>query len=130
MMMKKKKNDSFLSRFFKGFLHAFEGIFYTFKTQNNFRFHSIIALLVIGLAFYFKVTNTEWLILLLVIALVLSAELFNTALESITDLVSPEYHRLAKITKDTAAGAVLVLAIASIAIGLLIFWPYFSTYFF
>lgn len=111
-------------RFFKSFSYAFQGLKYTFKTQVNFRFHSLALVVVLIASFILEITKTEWLIVLLCISLVLFAELVNTAFEALVDLVSPDIHPLAKIVKDVAAAAVLILAIFSAIIGLLIFIPY------
>lgn len=108
----------------KSFGFAWAGIRYAFATQVHFRFHCLAMVLAVGLGFFFGVSRLEWLAIILCIVLVLSAELFNTAIESVVDLVSPAYHQLAKVAKDTAAGAVLVLAIGSAIVGLLIFLPY------
>lgn len=114
-----------IKRFLKSFTYAWQGLVYTFKTQGNFQFHSFAALVAIALAFVLQISTLEWLLVILCIALVLFAELVNTALESLVDLVSPDFHPLAKVVKDVAAAAVLVLAIASLAVGLIIFVPYF-----
>lgn len=108
----------------KSFGFAFQGVVYTFKTQWNFRIHVLASILTISLSFYLNISKLEWVTILLCIALVLFAELLNTAIESVVDLISPEYHKLAKIAKDTAAASVLVLAISSFVIGLIIFTPY------
>lgn len=79
---------------------------------------------VILCGFYFRITKIEWMICLILFALVLSLELVNTAIESVVDLASPDIHPLAKLSKDAAAGAVLISAIISAVIGLMIFIPY------
>ncbi|CAM2830910.1 diacylglycerol kinase family protein [Paenibacillus sediminis] len=104
------------------FGHAFEGIWYSMKTQRNLRVHLIMAVLVIGAAAFFHISWGEWLVLLLTISVVIAAELMNTAVESAMDLISPNPHPLAKIAKDTAAGAVLVTAIFAVLIGIIIFY--------
>jgi diacylglycerol kinase (ATP) len=78
---------------------------------------------------WLKANTTEWAILALAIGFVFSAEAFNTALETVVDLVSPDFHPLAGITKDVAAGAVLLAAISSAAAGLIIFVPKIVRYF-
>ncbi len=82
-----------------------------------------MAVLSIGAGFYFEISITEWSLVILCIAGVLSAEAFNTGLEYLTDLVSPEYHLLAKKTKDVAAAGVLLMAIGAAIIGIIIFFP-------
>ena len=105
--------------------YALEGLKYAFIHGRNFKIQSGFAILVSILGLVLKISHTEWLALILIIAVVLILELLNTAIETVVDMVSLEYHPLAKITKDCAAGAVLVAAFASIFIGLIIFVPKF-----
>ncbi|HOY18785.1 MAG TPA: diacylglycerol kinase family protein [Haliscomenobacter sp.] len=105
------------------FRYAFHGIALLVKTQANARFHLLAAAGVMGAGLYLKVSALEWAILALTIGSVLAAEGFNTALEFLTDLVSPDYHELAGKTKDVAAGAVLITSFAAIGVGILIFGP-------
>lgn len=112
-----------MKKFLRGFGFAFKGIDYAAKTQLNFRVHLVATFLAVfsGLALHISVN--EWLWIILCIALVLIAELFNTAIEFLTDLVSPEYNKLAGHIKDISAGAVLITAIFALATGLIIFLP-------
>ena len=105
------------------FKYAFSGLRYVIISQRNAWIHAAITLLVVILAVLLKLNLQDWGILLLAIGLVWTAEIFNTALEALVDLVSPQPHPLAKIVKDTSAAAVLVSAIISILIGLLILLP-------
>lgn len=107
------------------FKHARDGIWYSIATQPNFRIHLLAAFMVIFSAWHFDVTRTEWIMLLFAIALVLVAEMLNTAIESATDILILEFNKHVKISKDVAAGMVLVAAIFSAIIGLIIFLPYF-----
>ncbi len=107
------------------FRYAFKGLRYGFKNQVNIWIHLVAAILVIVFGFYFQISIGEWIALFLCIALVIGAELLNTAIEHLVDLVSPEYHPLAGKVKDIAAAAVLVFSIASAAVGLLVFVPHF-----
>lgn len=107
----------------KSFKYAFNGLFDLVKTQPNARIHLLIASIVIVASIYFKISGVEWCILLLTIALVFAAEAFNTALEYLTNLVSPNYHPLAGKTKDVAAAGVLICAIIAILVGIIIFLP-------
>lgn len=107
----------------KSFKYAFNGIIDLVKTQPNAQIHLLITIVVLAAGFYFKLKPMEWCILLLTIALVMMAEAFNTALEYLTNLVSPGYHPLAGKTKDVAAGGVLIAAIIAIFIGIIIFLP-------
>jgi diacylglycerol kinase (ATP) len=89
----------------------------------HLRFHAFATVVVIGLGFYFDITRTEWALVALAVGTVWTAELMNTAVEALTDLVSPEYHPLAGKAKDVAAGAVLLAALAALVVGALIFAP-------
>lgn len=94
------------------------------RSQPNFRFHLLAAAGVVGAGLYFRIQAWEWAVLLLTISSVLVAEALNSALEFLTDLVSPEYHPTAGKVKDAAAGAVLIAAMLAVGIGLLVFLPY------
>jgi diacylglycerol kinase (ATP) len=107
----------------KSFGYAAKGIRTVLKSETNMKIHAIIAGLVIIFGIIFKISPNEWLICLLCFGLVFSAEMFNTAIETIVNLVSPETNPLAGKAKDIAAGAVLVSAIFSATVGLIIFIP-------
>ena len=112
-------------RLFKSFKFAVAGIKYAFDTQVNFKFHSLATIVVAIAGFYFELSHLEWLWIIAAIGMVVSVELLNTAIETLVDLVSPDYNVKAGIVKDLSAGAVLVIAIMAAAIGLLIFVPKF-----
>jgi diacylglycerol kinase (ATP) len=112
-----------MKRLIRSFGFAGQGIGYAIRTQVNVRIHLTITALVIGVGLWLQLNPIEWSILVVMISVVLSAELFNTALEATLDRVSVEEHPLAKIGKDVAAGAVFVCAIGSVIVGLLIFGP-------
>lgn len=107
----------------RSFGYAFQGVGWLFKTQVHAWIHLVATLVVVGLGWYFSVETLEWCILIGCITLVFTAEAFNTALEFLTDLASPEYHPLAGKAKDVAAAAVLLAAIGSIVIAGFIFCP-------
>ena len=111
------------------FKHALDGITYCFKTQPNFRFHLFATLLVTLAGYLLKLTVGEWLILAFTIFLVLSSEMVNTALESMTDLLTSEYKLEAKIAKDVSAGMVLLSAFIALIVAALIFLPHLSNLF-
>lgn len=114
-----------LKRLPQAFSYAGQGIKESFRAEFNLKIHCFVAFLVIIAGFIFKVSSTEWTILLLCIALVISLELVNSSIERVVDLVcGDDYHPLAKSAKDASAGAVLVVAIISAIIGLIIFIPY------
>lgn len=110
-----------MKSFFKAFVYAWQGIVHTVKTQRNFRFHIAAMVYVTAFSLFYELTKGEYVLLLLTFSSVISAELMNTAIEAAVDLCSPEQHRLAKIAKDAAAGAVLVTAIFAVAVGVLLF---------
>ncbi len=107
--------------FLKSFVYAFRGIATAVKTQRNFRFHIIAMIYVIAFSLFYDLTKSEYAILILTFAAVISLELVNTALENAIDLCSPEYNKLAEISKNCSAGAVLVSAIAAVVVGIFIF---------
>lgn len=111
-----------IKKFFKSFMYAFAGI-RAVCSERNFRFHLFAMGVVIIAGFLTGISANEWTILLLAIAAVLSLEMTNSAIERIVDLVTDEFHPLAKRAKDLAAGAVLIAAIFSVIIGLIIFLP-------
>lgn len=105
------------------FKNAFEGLAYAIKTQKNAWIHSTISIFVIILSFLLQLSLQEWIPIIIVIGLVWMAELLNTVLETIVDIICPETHPLAKIAKDVGAAFVLVAAIISILVGGMIFVP-------
>ena len=105
----------------ESFNFAFEGIIHVVRYERNLRVHFAIALGVIIAAVAFDVTKMELIALLLAIAFVLIAEMLNSALEAVVDLVTPSVEPLAKIAKDVAAGAVLIATVTAVAIGYLVF---------
>jgi undecaprenol kinase len=112
-----------VSRFLRSFKFATEGILEALKREQNIRFHFRAAIVVLVAAAWTGLSLMEWIVIILLISGMISAELFNSALERTVDLSTAELHPLAKQAKDMAAGAVLVFASASAIIGLLIFLP-------
>jgi diacylglycerol kinase len=108
------------SKFLNSFKHALDGAWYVLHTQRNARIHLAVAVVVIVMGLWVGLTGIEWSILALTIAMVLVAEWFNTVTEVTINLVTTEYHPLARIAKDVAAGAVLLAALTAIVVGLLI----------
>lgn len=107
----------------KSFKYAIRGIKDVISGEMNMRIHLFITVLVVIFGLVFKITYTEWLVCVLCFAVVMTAEMINTAIEAIVDLVSPSRHELARKAKDVAAGAVLLSAILSAIAGLMIFVP-------
>jgi diacylglycerol kinase (ATP) len=112
-----------LQRRIDSFRYAFQGVAELFRSQPNARIHLVVAALVVVAGRVLKISTTEWAVIVLCMALVLALEAVNTALEFLTDLVSPEHHPLAGKAKDVAAAAVLLAACGSVVVGLLILGP-------
>ena len=121
--MKKRKNP-----ITESFGYAFEGILTGILTgirnERNMKIHCVAIIFVTLAGTLFQITATQWCICLLLFALVAALELVNTAIEAVVDLVTEDKKPLAKVAKDTAAGAVLFAAIISVIIGCIIFLPY------
>lgn len=111
-------------RFIRSFKYAFEGIHYVFRNDQNLLAHFLAGIIVISSSIILKVTPFEMGILGLTIMMVISAEMVNSAIEKMVDLITKEHRAEAKIAKDVAAGMVLLTAIAAFVIGSLIFLPY------
>ena len=107
----------------KSFKYAFNGIRLLLTKEHNAWIHCAVAVIVIVFGFLFDISANEWLAIVIAIGAVLAAEGFNTAIERLADVVSPEYNEGIKSTKDIAAGAVLILAIAAVVVGLIVFVP-------
>ena len=105
------------------FGHAFRGWWYVLNTQHNAWIHTAVAVIVLLLGLWLKLSARDWAVLVLTIAMVFTAEFINTAIEAVVDLASPVHHPLGKVGKDVGAGAVLVAALAAILVGLLILGP-------
>ena len=104
----------------RSFDHAYRGLIYAVRTQRNMRFHVVVAALVLVASLFLGVSKFELAVLVLVIVAVFITEMFNTALEFAVDLVTKEYHPLAKLSKDVSAGAVLVSSVGAVLVGYLI----------
>lgn len=104
------------------FNNAVNGIIYSLKTERNLKIHFTTAILVILISLFFDFTRVEFLILCISIAFVLMSEMINTAVERVVDLITEDYHPLARLAKDIAAGAVLISAINSLIVGYLLFF--------
>lgn len=105
------------------FRFAIKGLADLFKTQPNARVHLVATVWVLGAGIYFHVSRTEWIALALCVAMVVSMEAMNTAIEHVVDLVSPDFHPLAGRAKDVAAAAVLLAAMGAVAVGGIVFLP-------
>lgn len=105
------------------FKYAFQGMFSALKTERNLKIHVTIMILVIIAGIVLKISKIEWIICIILFGLVIGGEMLNSAIETVVDIAMPDINPKAKFAKDAAAGAVLVLAIASAIIGFMIFGP-------
>ncbi|WFA09553.1 diacylglycerol kinase [Tissierella sp. Yu-01] len=117
-----------INRIIESFNHAVNGIIWAIKSEKNLKVHYIIAILILGLSLFYDFSRLEFLSLLFAVSLVLISEMLNTAIEKTIDLVTDEFHPLAKIAKDVSAGAVLIAAVNSIVVGYLLFFDRLNTF--
>jgi diacylglycerol kinase len=110
----------------KSFTFAFNGILELLRNHPNFLVHTSMAFLVTSLAFLLSISQMEWIILILCMALVFASEAINSAIELLCDLYTLDKHPIIKKIKDISAAAVLIMAIAAAIVGSLIFYPYLS----
>lgn len=118
-----------LKKQLRSFGYAWKGIQSCVGKEQNLSFHLIAAMAVIIAGIVLGITRTEWIMVVMCIGTVIAAELFNTAIEKLVDLVSPQQHPVAGQVKDIAAGAVLVCAATAAIIGLIVFIPYLTRFF-
>ncbi|MEO9021453.1 MAG: diacylglycerol kinase family protein [Ginsengibacter sp.] len=110
-------------RVLKSFINAFHGLKDCLSHEKNFQVQYVTALLIIGAGIFFSLSTTEWMIILICFAVVLSFEIINSAIEKLCDLVCPDFNLTIKKVKDMSASAVLLSAIISFIIGCIIFLP-------
>jgi diacylglycerol kinase len=119
-MKAKGRKFSFADRL-RSFRYAFRGIFELISMEHNFRIHLLVLIIVIAAGIMFRIELTSWFAIILVSALVLVSESFNTSVEKLADVINPEPDERIRKAKDIAAAAVLISAIAAVITGLLIF---------
>ena len=107
----------------KSFIYAFRGLSLLIRKEHNARIHVFAAFCVVIAGYFFQISYSEWIAIVIAIGFVFSAEALNSAIETLADLVSPNYNEFIKQTKDLAAGGVLLAAITALIIGLIIFLP-------
>lgn len=122
-IVRNKDTGTPLQRYYKSFFHALDGMSYTLFCEHNMVIILVAAILTIILGFLCQINTAEWLFCLLVIGSISAAEFINTAIEAVVDLVSPDFNKLAKIAKDTASSATLILCMTALIGGILIFIP-------
>lgn len=108
----------------KSFLNAFRGIFLMIKTERNFQIELLAFFVNLFFIFYFRLSNTDAALVFIASFAVLSAEIFNTAIEKICDIIQPDFDKRIGFIKDISAGAVMLTAIASVIVGVLVYWKY------
>lgn len=109
-----------MKKFIKSFYYAFQGIISSLKQEKNMKVHIIIMIIVIICGIIFKISKIEWIICIILFALVISLELVNTSIEKTVDLITQEKNEIAKIAKDVAAGAVVLSSLNAVIIAILI----------
>ena len=118
MKEKKKTRQSIV----KAFNAAIEGIIYTFKKERNMKIHYFVAVIVLMSSLFFDFSKVEMILLLFTISLVVISEMFNTAIENTVDMITDEFHPLAKIAKDVAAGGVLIATLNAVVVGYILYY--------
>lgn len=118
-----------INRLLKSYSYAFKGLFKTFREEQNLRIQTIASLIIFILGIYFKISRLEWALLVLVIGLVLVAEITNSAVERITDVLKPRINNYIQEIKDIMAAGVLLSSMAAIIVGLVVFLPYLYKFF-
>lgn len=108
----------------KAFICAINGLIAVFKTERNFKYMTVGFMVTIVMSVILKISRQDWILVLLCSGAVLTAEIFNTVVENIVDFISPDYNLKAGLIKDMAAGAVLIISLIALVIGLIIFMPY------
>lgn len=118
------KQENRIRNFRKSLSHAARGFFYALKNERNFQIELLAAMAVLFLIWYFKIKNWEAIILVLMIMWVLVAELINTVMERIVDMLKPRIHPYARLIKDIMAAVVLISSVVALVVGIIIFLPY------
>ena len=122
--MSKKGSEKFsFKKRSKSALYALNGLRVLFLEEHNSRIHIAIVIVVVTAGFLLKISNTEWLVVCILIALVFSLEIINSAIENICDYISPQWNEVIKKVKDLAAAAVFVSSVISVICGAIIFLP-------
>ena len=121
--VRNKDSGTMLERYWKSFLHAIDGIIYCLKYEHNMVIILTATLIVTIFGFALKISGSEWLFIVFICGAIAACEVINSSIEAIVDLITEEYNELAKIAKDTASSASLILCTVSVIGGLIIFLP-------
>ena len=119
----KPQHPSELKARIRSFGYAYDGWKYLIRHEHNARIHAVMTIIIMAMAAWLRISRIEWAILVVTMGGVWLSELLNTAVEAVVNMTSPKPHPLAKIAKDTAAGAVMAAALAALIVGLLILGP-------
>ena len=117
---------SFIKKRIKGLIIALSGMFFLLKNEDSIKVQSLFFLLFIFLGYYFEITKNEWIIHIILIGFILTAEALNTVAEKICDFINPKYDDRIKLIKDISAGAVSFAVISSLIVLIIIYYPYIS----
>ena len=117
---------SFIKKRIKGLIIAISGMFFLLKNEDSIKVQSLFFLLFIFLGYYFEITKNEWMIHIILIGFILTAEALNTVAEKICDFINPKYDDRIKLIKDISAGAVSFAVISSLIVLIIIYYPYIS----
>lgn len=117
------ESESFLIGRIKSIGYAFKGAYYLISREASVKVQFAIGVIMTIAGFYFELSATEWMIQILVIALIMAIEGLNTAIEEIANFIHPDYHKKIGLIKDISAGAVFIFAIAAVIVGLIIYLP-------
>lgn len=112
----------------QSFRYGFRGIALMIRSQHNAWLHAVATVGVVGAGLFFRLAPTEWCVVVLAMAAVWTAEALNTAFEFLADVASPEFHPLVERSKDVAAGAVLLSALAATVVGGIVFYPHLARF--
>lgn len=112
-----------LKRVLRSFKFSFDGLKYAYLHEQSLILHVLVMILVVTFGLVFKITPMQWVITLVMGALILVAELFNTSIEAVVDMVTEEYHPLAKVAKDTSSAACFVADLIAAGMWLVVFGP-------
>ena len=117
---------SFIKKRINGLIIAISGMFFLLKNEDSIKVQSLFFLLFIFLGYYFEITTNEWIIHIILIGFILTAEALNTVAEKICDFINPKYDDRIKLIKDISAGAVSFAVISSLIVLIIIYYPYIS----
>jgi diacylglycerol kinase len=118
-----KDAGTVLERYWKSFKHALSGIVYCFKYEHNMIIIAICTVIVVIMGLDLNISHSDWLFIIFICGAIAACEMINSAVEAIVDLITTDYHELARIAKDTASAATLFLCIVALIGGLVIFLP-------